>query len=339
MIYIRTDMNKTIATGHVMRCLAVADAAKSIGEDTTFLVADIQAADLFSARGYRYVVLQADWDDMESELPALNKVIEEKKIKRILIDSYQVTPSYLEALTKMVQTFYIDDINAFRYPVDAVICYANYWEKYYDPENEKGRRLYLGPKYAPLRPAFCESRKKEIKPKIENLLLLSGGRDQYHIFDGLLEQMDKSRYQQIHVICGVYDPNYQVLRKKYAGSENVFFHRAIADMERYMKAADLAVSAGGTTLYELCACGTPTISYSFVDNQLKNVYQLHQTGTIDYAGDLRRDGVIENVICYLEEYYADPEKRQDRSQKMQQLVDGKGALRIAEALMESRAGE
>ena len=46
MLYIRTDMNHTIATGHVMRCLAIADAAKSIGEEVTFLLADRQAEEI-----------------------------------------------------------------------------------------------------------------------------------------------------------------------------------------------------------------------------------------------------------------------------------------------------
>ena len=51
MLYIRTDMNDVIASGHVMRCLSVADAAKRGGEDTVFLLADNQAVPLLEKRG------------------------------------------------------------------------------------------------------------------------------------------------------------------------------------------------------------------------------------------------------------------------------------------------
>ena len=69
-----------------------------------------------------------------------------------------------------------------------------------------------------------------------------------------------------------------------------------------MKKADIAISAGGTTLYELCACGTPTISYSFADNQLDNVEQFQKDELIDYAGDVRKTNIFENVKKRLNQY-------------------------------------
>lgn len=115
MLYIRVDMNDKIATGHVMRCLAVADAARMKGEDTTFILADWQAVELLRQRGYEFVVLHSQWDDMEGELFELQKVIDKYQMKRLLIDSYQVTKRYLKALKECVEIFYIDDLNAFHY--------------------------------------------------------------------------------------------------------------------------------------------------------------------------------------------------------------------------------
>ena len=95
MLYIRVDMNDRIATGHMMRCLAIADAAAAQGENTTFILADDQAVELIKQRGHSSVVLDSQWDNMVGELPALHKVIEEYSIKRLLIDSYQITEEYL----------------------------------------------------------------------------------------------------------------------------------------------------------------------------------------------------------------------------------------------------
>ena len=110
MLYIRVDMNNVIATGHMMRCLSVADAARDMGLETTFIVADEQALPLLEKRGYPSVVLNTKWDDMDSELPVLKKIIEENHIVYLLIDSYKVTQNYLKELTAIVKTLYIDDL-------------------------------------------------------------------------------------------------------------------------------------------------------------------------------------------------------------------------------------
>lgn len=334
MLYIRTDMNDTIATGHVMRCLAIADAAKLQGEDTTFILADEQAVKILGKRGYPYIVLHTPWDHMEAELPILQKIIKEKQIKKILIDSYQVTETYLKDLQKMVQILYMDDLNVFHYPVDGIICYANYWEKFCYKENYQEVKLYLGTKYTPLRKAFLNCGKKEIKLQVENVLILSGGTDRYNILNRILAKIDSKKYRRIDVICGMYYLKYDALKERYSQVENIYFHQAVSDMEEYMQRADVVISAGGTTLYELCACGTPTISYALADNQLENVKKFQEDGIIDYAGDARKDNVAENVEELLEKYCYDVELRKEKSQRMQQLVDGKGALRIAKVIID-----
>lgn len=327
-------MNNMIATGHIMRCLSIADAATILGESTTFLLADEQGAELVKERGHHFIVLHTKWDHMEAELPALCKVIKECHITRILIDSYQVTEKYLEQLKTYVEIYYIDDVNAFHYPTDAIICYENYWKKFQYQDNYKDVSLYLGMKYIPLRKVYMNCTQKCIKPHIEKILLLSGGTDPYNILDSLLEQMDRGNYKQIAVICGRYYDKYEVLCNKYADEKNIRIRQGVSDIEQYMLDADFAVSAGGTTLYELCAVGTPTVSYSFVDNQLDNVIKFDQDHLIDYAGDLRKDDVAGCIIEFLKSYHYNKNLRKERSRKMQKLVDGKGALRIAKLMIE-----
>ncbi len=333
MLYIRTDMNRIIATGHMMRCLSIADAAKMRGEDTTFLLADDQAADLLTKRGYRYKILHTKWNEMEAELPVLLQYIKEWSIRAILIDSYQVTQEYLKRLSEAVKTFYIDDLNAFVYPVSGLICYASYWEKFHYPARYKNTKLYLGLQYAPLRKEFCGCKKKLIKPLVKNLLLMSGGSDPYDILSKVLKKLEKSAFETIQVICGVYNTKYDALRKTYQSHKNICIQKATDHVDVCMKQADLAISAGGTTLYELCAVGTPTISYSFADNQLDNVKTFQRQGMIDYAGDARWDDVASRIVRLVEAQTVDAKMRAKRSENMQKLVDGKGAGRIAGQLM------
>lgn len=334
MLYIRTDMNSVIATGHVMRCLSIADAAKTVGEDTTFVLSDEQAKAYISGRGYQTIILNTKWDDLETELPVLSKVIAHHKICSMLVDSYQVTENYLRELSQMIKVIYLDDLNAFHYPVAGIICYANYWKKFQYSKNYPDTKLLLGTQYMPLRKVFEGVGTKHIKEKVENLLLLSGGNDEYYVLEGILSKLDLQGFKNVTVICGRYYAEYEQMAERYAAWSNVHIYQAVDDVEKYMQQADLAVSAGGTTLYELCACGTPTISFAFVDNQLDNVKQFQKDEIIDYAGDVRYNDVSVNVAELVERYCANKALRQERSKKMQALVDGQGARRVARALLE-----
>lgn len=333
MIYIRADMNEQIATGHIMRCLSIADALRGLGEPVRFILADEQAVSLLKQRGYDAIVLHTQWNCMEEELSVLSQVIRNEHIDKLLIDSYQVTQRYLAELSKLVTTFYIDDLNLFEYPVDAVICYANYWKKFQYKINDKRTTYLLGMKYVPLKQAFWNCEAKIISEKADNLLILTGGSDPFNVTEQILDSIDTYQFQTINVICGIYNTNYNKFVKKYENNKNIKFHQAVNNIEQYMKNADIAISAGGTTLYELCAIGTPAISFSFADNQLDNVRQFQEDGLIDYAGDARMDDIAGTINQYLIGYRNDFELRKEKSEKMQKMVDGKGTIHLAEALL------
>lgn len=334
MLYIRTDMNKTIATGHMMRCLSIAHVARKLGTNTTFILADEQAVPLMREQGYPTIVLDSNWENMEAELPKLQSVIKDHDINVLLIDSYMVTPYYLETLSQRTRIIYLDDMDAFVYPVHALICYAVYWKKFCYQKRYPKTKLFLGPQFTPLRPVFCDCRRKNIKPTVENLLILSGGTDNYRILERLLQNIEIGMYKRVDIICGIYYQDYEEVCSRYSRFSQIYFHKAVHNIEKYMMEADVAISAGGTTLYELCALGTPAVSYSFADNQLDNVRQFQVEGLIDYAGDIRYTNVFENVNSVLETYYDDFVLRREKSRQMQLLIDGKGSERIASALME-----
>lgn len=331
-------MNAAVGAGHMMRCLAIADAARSMGEETVFLLADTQALDLLSEKGYGWILLNTLWNRMDAELPVLRKIIREKKITRLLVDSYQVTEHYFRQLQKETQVCYIDDLYAFPYPVNQLICYEIYHRCFPYEENYDSGSLLLGTEYVPLKKEFYHCKKKEIRKQAECLLLLSGGMAAYELSDQLLEQLDWQAYREIHVVCGRSYEAYEKLRQKYGHATQIRLHTFVADLDVLMKRADLAVSAGGVTIYELCACGTPTVSYAHADNQLMTVHKFAEDKIIDYAGDIRTDAVTDRILKYLAAYRTDQQLRQERSRKMQALTDGKGALRVARVLMQKEGG-
>jgi len=323
-------MNETIATGHVMRCLSIAEAARKMGEYTTFILSDENGRDYIESRGFQIIILNTKWDEMEKEIPVLEKIINANMIKTILIDSYQVTENYLNILSQYVKTIYIDDLADRFYPVSTIVCYMSHWKKLGHAKRYKNKRLLLGLEFVPVREVFQNMQKKDIKLEVGSILLLSGGADPYDILFKLLENITQIYSKEIIVICGRYYQNLEKLVNKYKDFKNIKILKSVENMEYYMRKADLAISAGGTTLYELCACGTPTISYTFVDNQIENVKGFSENEIIEYAGDVRYDYIFEKITKLVQEYCEDIELRKKRSQKMQEKVDGKGAIRIVE---------
>ena len=329
VLYIRADMNPQISVGHVMRCLSVADAAAERGIKTVFISADDQPLSLIKERGHELVILGTDWQNMDSELPVLTKLIGERKIDKLLIDSYQVTDSYLRKVNELTKVYYLDDVNAFPYPVYAVINYANYAQESSYPVRYPGTKFYLGCAYAPLRKAFKDSHPKKINTSVKNILIMSGGSDPYGMLPKILEALPLEKYETVNAICGSYSGQLESLKAKYADVPSVHILPRVDKIWRYYEEADVAISAGGSTLYELSAMGVPAITYSMADNQIPNVRSFDLDGLMPYAGDVRGGNVPGRIRKLLEEM-DDAGVRSETSRKLQRLIDGRGADRMTE---------
>ena len=330
-LYIRADMNDEIATGHVMRCLSIADSAKVRGIKTVFISADDQPKSLVESRGYESVILGTAWDDMESEITELTKVINKKNISSLLIDSYKVTEEYLRKVNALTRVYYLDDLNAFPYPVHAVINYANYADENFYPVRFPGTMFYLGSAYAPLRGAFKNTLPKKIRYDIHNLLVMSGGADPFGILEQILDAIPLDEFRQVNVICGKYNKKGNYLKEKYMFHPSVRVHSGVDKIWEFYDITDLAVSAGGSTLYELASMGVPTITYSMADNQIRNVRSLDLDGLMPCAGDVRGGNVPARVAQLIKEL-APVDIRTDYSRKLRRTIDGKGADRLVNIL-------
>ena len=337
MIGFRVDANEKIASGHVMRCLAIADALISLQEDVLFFVSDRAAMKMISARGHRVECLNSDWQEPESELPILLRMLRRFRLDMLLIDSYQVTSLYLEAVRAIVKVAYLDDLNAFDYPVDLVINYSIYADKIGYPA---GKVYLLGPAYAPLRKQFFSLQNKlssaiEYRKKEKSILITTGSSDPYHVaektVEEILEMEDLCEYKII-VVKGCFCYDLTTVEQK--GSRRVKILMNIDNMAELMYKCSFAVSAGGSTLYELCACAVPTVTFSFVDNQMRNVEEFAKQRIMEYAGDARTEEFIGRLIVQkLLWYHRNPDSTKEMERRMRELGVADGSKRLAEAIL------
>ena len=240
-------------------------------------------------------------------------------------------------------------------------------------------RILLGAAYTPLRSQF-ENEAITVRKTVSDILVTTGGSDPYHFCVEFIREYirhlsgspfrnttgttpidssDKSTAKvpdgsiadvpTLHIVIGHLSEDKEML---YALAKEYSFIRLyenITDMATLMSACDLAVSAAGTTLYELCAVGVPTIGFTMADNQLLAAKAFDEAGAIPCAGDIRRDKdlVMDKIFVFIQQmsegtnFLATPpsvsdtdsyHRRLQAHQIMHRLVDGGGAERIAQEL-------
>lgn len=334
MMLFRADGAPQIGTGHIMRCLSLADAFREEGVHSVFVTAEPYMQSLIQERGYECLTLESAYDRMEDELPRLLPLLEERQPACVILDSYFVTPEYMNAIRAKAPLAYIDDLNAFDYPADVVVNYNLYGEKETYPQ---GKIYLLGPRYAPLRKQFQGLAPRTIKKHVKHILFSTGGTDQYHAALRCMEYLrDNPQNSNVlyHFVLGMMNQDMDRIRAVAEGLPCVRLHQQVADMRALMLRCDAAVSAAGTTLYELCACGLPAVIYILADNQIKGATAFQEAGLMPCVGDIRKEpGFTERIFFKLNEL-RDQDLRIEAARRMQTCVDGNGARRMAITLME-----
>lgn len=369
-LFIRADANKKIGMGHIMRCLTIAEAANRADVETWFLVADEEAAGVLAERGQQYTVLHSDYADMESELPALKewlqKLSKEKAVGlkaetvteetapetwaeeaeqgtgtvsewTLLLDSYQITEAYVKELRELlvgenIKMALLTDYGNIPYQADCVINYNIYGVDFDYTEN--AAKALLGCDYMPLRPVFA-GQPYEVRQQVKNILVTTGGSDRYRIAETLAEELARKADVCVHVVCGKFSESREALLQLAETGKNVKVYWDVKQMWELMAKCDVAVSAAGTTLYELCAVGVPTICFSFADNQILPGITFAQRTPMLYAGDYEKDkkAMFEAIFAGVERLCGmSKEERGQISNRLKEVVDGKGAERIVSEL-------
>jgi spore coat polysaccharide biosynthesis predicted glycosyltransferase SpsG len=220
----------------------------------------------------------------------------------------------------------------------------------------------LGAAYTPLREQFAKP-PYEVRPAVRSILLSTGGTDPYNVTEHLLTRIFDAensaaapaapagtasgayipdpaantaadlRICDCHILTSSANSRYDRLLALAKDNPKIHIHSGVKDMAALMASCDLAVSAGGTTLCELCAVGVPTISYLMAENQRTAVETFAARGLVPYAGDIRDPSTLDNILTFLTRMSQNVEARKESSHAMRAFLDGLGAERIAEALL------
>ena len=342
MIIFRANGNSKIGSGHIMRCLSLADAFSKLKYECCFILGSDDFKLVIEAKGYKTFVLYSKFDEMENELVDFQCILNDVKPSVIIVDSYFVTSDYLKILKNHCKVAYIDDLTEFAYPCDVLINYNLFakeidYKQLYGKANVEYPTILAGARYAPMREEFQNIAEREIPTKCNNILLSTGGTDLVHIAKQFVDYLCDNNLNSgyiFHIVIGAMNADSDYIYEKARNNLKIVLHKNVRDMKSLMMDCDIAVSAGGTTLFELCACGLPTITYILADNQILNVNAFFNFGLMDTVGDIRGKSdvpsLIYNEIDKLDNEYA---RRKCMSRSMMEMIDGHGANNIAKDII------
>lgn len=342
MLVFRADGNGDLGAGHVMRCLSLAAAAREQGQSCHFVLADADMAGLVARRGFACTVLHSDYRAMEQERPLLEPVLRQLAPQCLVVDSYFVTAAYLQWLRGFGTLAYLDDLAAFACPADKLINYNLYgpdmdYASLYRAAGLPAPEMYLGVGYAPLREEFRHLPERPFPETVTDILISTGGADLEHIALALVRRLLRRETLpgcRFHLVLGAMNADRPEIRALAGQAPQICLHENVQQMAELMCACQAAISAAGSTLYELCACGVPAVTYVLADNQLTAASTFAAKGLMLYAGDYRTDGpqTLEKMLQAVALLVQDSARRRRMAARMRAVVDGQGAARLARAL-------
>lgn len=330
-ICFRVDANSKIGQGHLFRCMTLAYRLKKDKDfEIIFAVSDNDTGEFLKSKGFNHFYMNCSYMDYtEKEADDLIKIVKSANIDILFIDSYYINNKYINKLRTYVKIacfYYMQNVlNA-----DLIINYnIDYDAEYYFENYKTSRcRLLLGTKYIPIRSEFINRSRYICKKYVKNILILSGGSDPYNIGNIFIKMaLDSLKEYNLTIVVG----RYSKIRQDIHLPKNVQIIYNTDHLASLMINSDLVISAGGTTMYEVCAIGVPAIIYSMVDNQESEPRLLDEMNCVKYIGDIRKinfeEEINKNIKLVLEYSY-----RCKMSEKMTGIVDGIGSERIVEAL-------
>lgn len=324
-ILIFTEGGENIGLGHISRCTALYQAFMEKGHRPLFVVNGDRTVNAL-LKGKRFRIF--DW---VKKCHRLLSLLEDTDVA--IIDSYLAGRRVYKYISRNVGlAVYIDDFVRLDYPKGIVLNWAISAPRLKYPA--VGHASYLlGSKYVLLRKEFWKAPQKIIiNKKIDNIIVTFGGADFLNMTPRLLKFLNVE-YPDLRkkVFIGKSFKNAaQILKNKDRHTEFLFYPSA-QEMKKSMLKADLAISAGGQTLYELARLGVPTIGVCLARNQLLNLNGLAGCGFIKFSGwynekeIFNKIGACLNALTY--------ENRLTMSRAGRKLVDGSGPSRVVRAIL------
>ncbi|MGQ3076567.1 MULTISPECIES: UDP-2,4-diacetamido-2,4,6-trideoxy-beta-L-altropyranose hydrolase [Rhizobium/Agrobacterium group] len=335
MIIIRADASDRIGSGHVMRCLCLANTLRKSGSDVLFISRDMprHLALLLAEEGHDLTAIDTDPADvlMDARFTAERA----EGADWIVVDHYGLGADWEKSVGSAARVMAIDDL-ARPHDCDLLL------DQNHDPKGGKryaglvpDRTVVLvGPRYALLRQEFPTARlhRQTISTEVRRIVVFLGGMDQDNITGRVLTALEAIEIgePQIDVIIGASHPARRSIEEICAQRPGYDCHIQVRNMAEHFVGADLVVGAGGTATWERCSVGAPTLALCIAENQKDLLHHASRLGLV-YAPEISpRDEIA--IARHIQALVENSALRENLSRQGLDLVDGRGADRVVARL-------
>lgn len=338
-LIIRADASTQIGTGHVMRCLALAQAWQDKGGLSTLASATLPPAlgQRLESEGLSLAPITAEPGGPDD----VRQTVEHARALGatwVVVDGYQFGAAYQESLRDAgLKVLFIDDSgHAGICCADLVLNQNSYAHEGLYANRSPHTRLLLGPQYVLLRREFWPwcGWQREIPAVAHKVLVTMGGSDPDNVTLRVIQVLEQIKVPSLEatVVVGGGNPHYVELEAFAQSSHHhIRVEQNVVDMPALMAWADVAVTAGGTTCYELSLMGLPALIIVLAENQRPSAAALAAAGV---GWDLGWHSLIDvpAMADALGRLRADPDARIAMMRHGQALSDGHGSVRVVAEL-------
>lgn len=337
-VLFRVDASRQIGTGHVMRCLSLADALSAMGAKVTFVCRQLPGHMTAEIQHRGYVVhLLEEMSTNTQDALATRKYVERDKVDWVVVDHYMLASDWEHVIRgEGVKIMVIDDLADRAHDCDLLLDQ----NLHPDPDGRYAGKVpatcvcLFGPPYALLGQQFSQARMRA-SPRngtVQRLLLSFGGADATNETGKALRgiaQLAKWRSLTIDVVLGALNSHGDDIARVAQTIPGARVHTNVRNMAELMVNADVSFGGGGTTTWERCCLGVPTVVTIVAANQETSVRELDRRGVVRCLGlarTLTPDAYEEALTSVREEEF------NELSTRGMALVDGQGCLRVAERM-------
>ncbi|MFJ8517777.1 UDP-2,4-diacetamido-2,4,6-trideoxy-beta-L-altropyranose hydrolase [Lysinibacillus xylanilyticus] len=335
--FIRVDASVEIGTGHVMRCLTLANKLKKVGKHVAFICrgAEGECITLIEQQGFDVYTLPiyegSLWnfvsDYWEKDANETIGVLKQYNVERLIVDHYSIDIKWEQLVRPFVKSIMvIDDLANRKHDCDILLDQNLYldMETRYEGLVPSSTKMLLGPSHALLRDEFIEA-KKHIKPfngKVERLFIFFGGSDPTNETEKVLRAiipMIEKYALNVDVVVGNSNLNKIQIKEIASAYDRIHYHCQINNIAELMAKSDLAIGAAGATTWERVFLRLPSIVIAVAKNQVEVAKAVANTGAIIYLG-VSNETTGNQILINLELLYRDSVELRRIKQSCENLI-------------------
>lgn len=360
-VVFRCDASINIGTGHVMRCLTLADALQSVGAVCHFICraheghllevirdhghqADTLATvDNWAAAPTDCVLAHAEWlgTTQAEDAEACGLLLNAIQPDWIVVDHYALDAHWETTVSQYCKhIIVIDDLADRQHHCDILLDQTFGRDKQdYIQRVPTHCQILCGTDYAILRPEFLKWREYSLTHRksgtIEQILINLGGVDKDNVTLKILKHLQQANlpeYCHIIVVMGATAPWVDsVIEQADTMPWQTEVKTGVSNMAELMANSDLAIGAAGSTSWERCCLGLPTLMLVLADNQKQIAANLEKVKAVTAIS--LNDNFDAELLSAIDDFVHSPSRLSDMSQAAANTVDALGASRIIKTML------